>query len=145
MKQVIVNYALALLACLVIGLICALMKCFSGWYFFLFSFPISLGWIPFALIYRATTPEISEDVGWLLVSALIILIVILVAGFAFISAGSFWEITFGAGMFSAIISTLILIYRIRNKSWKLNISKTESASVLWCRFFQYKKIRFSIE
>ena len=116
MKQIIGNYILALVACLVIGLICALMKCFSGWYFFLFSFPISLGWIPCALIYRAATPENKEDVIWILASALIILVVALIAGFAWIEASSFIEITFGVGTFIAIISTLILIYRVKNKS-----------------------------
>jgi hypothetical protein len=114
MKKILTNYFLALLACFAFGVICALVKCYSAWYLFLLSFIFSFGWMPYAHICRAITPEKVEDAGWILVSAFIVLIVVFIAGLAWIQAETFLEITFGVSMFTAIITTLCLIFRIRN-------------------------------
>lgn len=144
MKKILTNYFLALLACFAFGVICALVKCYSAWYLFLLSFIFSFGWMPYAQIYRATTPKTQNDVGWILTSAFIVLIMTLIAGLAWIQTGTFLEIAFCVSVFAAILSTLCLILRIRNIQWNY-LSKTQSVSVLRYRFFQYKKIRFSIE
>ena len=140
MKSVILYYILVLLVCFTLGLICSLIHFYSWWYLLLLIFPISFGWIPFALMQDSLPQEKADNAGCIVTIAFIVLALLLIVEALLSIEELFWERTYVASLFAALIAHVVLMVRIKNKvlfgSWR-NFKKTKSVSEFWCRFFQY--------
>lgn len=115
MKQIILLYVLALFACFSFGLICSLIACYSWWYAFLLCFIASFGWIPYATISQKITPGNINRVAGFLMIAFIVLVIILLFLLTYAKGVTFWMITVLVAMISAILSSGMLLFRIRVK------------------------------
>ncbi len=115
MKKVLIYYCLTLLVCIVFGLICALISLFSWWYIFLLIFPISLGWLPFAMMMESIPSDKIERVSGIVLIGFIIMIILVILGTLFIHDNTFWGQTSAVSLFASILSHIVLISKIRNK------------------------------
>ena len=123
MKQIAVLYFAAIFGCFVLGVVVALAAHFTPCYLILLMFPISLGWLPIAMMLDKVSESLSEyllGTSILVSFVFIALIIALILGAVYVDEKSFWGMVYICTVFSSLIETVVIMLRLHMK-WQLNV------------------------
>lgn len=117
MKGIIVSYTVMLLMCVFIGVIVALICCYSLWWAFLFLCPIVWSYIPLATL-RDKIPKYSDFSTLLFMIAFAIWCVVAMAITMRFNVESFISVVCVISVWAALLMTARLISMVQDSSRK---------------------------
>ena len=124
MKDIIVSYVIMLLMCALVGIIVALMCCYSMWCVFLFLFPAVLAWMPLIKLRR----EVHLNPGFsilLFVVASLLWLIIAVVITNYMDIESFLSVMFVVTAWSALLMTVRLISLVHVDKYLKGLEKMQ--------------------